>query len=34
VAAILRLLRFPTRNPPGMERTLERLEADVTRVEP
>jgi len=31
VAVVLRLLRFPTRNRPGMERTLERLEAEVTR---
>lgn len=31
VAIGLRLLRFPTRNRPGMERTLERLEAEVTK---
>jgi hypothetical protein len=30
VALGLELLRFPTRNRPGMERTLERLEAEVS----
>lgn len=30
VALAYRLMRFPTRNRPGMERTLQRLEAHVT----